>query len=949
MNVHTFSVLHISFLRLCCLFLLVWPALLRAQDVGTGAIAGRIVDSWQGNPLVGVTVVVRGTTVGTTTDAAGNYVVAKLPPGNYSLVFSRSGYSKGSLNDVRVVAGQKTPGDYSLKPEFFELEVFEAVSEPVLEQTTDILIGRQQAVVTMEALGSEQLAKLGANDAAEALTKVTGASLVDGKFAVIRGLSDRYTSATLNSMEIPSADPYRKSAQLDMFPSSMIERIEVNKTFTPDQPGGFTGGSVNIVTKTIPDKFFFKMSVGMSYNTQTTGQEVLASPGGSTDWLGMDDGTRAMPDAVANGQRIPTALDARFNAADRALLISQTKSFGLKQMSPTKETAPANHNFSFASGDKVKVGEGEMGYYATLSYERKYKGYTDGTYERYTPIGIDTFRQEVAAKQSKGVDEVGWGTAVGLGYKVGEANELSFTFLNTQTAENSAYRISGLNSVDFNSLYEATTLQYTERNLRSFLFGGKHEFASLKNLEFDWNVAYTTTTQDDPDLRVIAGLHSPSGTYFDNSVYPQQPSRYWRSLEEQNVNYRVDAALPFTNWTEEEGKVKVGLNTSLSDRKFDQQGFAYVSQNGFFPWSDDGDFNDLLPVMEDVLGAGDHRPFYIRRETPNTYKGSQTINASYGMLEMPLHEKLKFIGGARLESTDLEVNSSGGSFFATQATSAIRQNDLLPALGLIYSPVTNVNLRLNFSETVARPTYREIANVATFDYIGGEILVGNPALTLTAIKNYDFRAEWYPSPGNLFSIGAFYKELAKPIELYYTRLDGNESSYTNRESATVIGWEAEARINLGMLSQELDQFTLGVNYAWIYSETSLTSVEYANKKTVESDVSQTRPMYDQSPFILNADLTYDNTRTKTTVTLSYNMTGPRLAIANPLGPDIYEHPGDSLDLSISQAISDHWKIRFSAKNLLNPIYERTVGLDKVRPYSSYTKGMEFGISLSCSF
>jgi len=273
----------------------------------------------------------------------------------------------------------------------------------------------------------------------------------------------------------------------------------------------------------------------------------------------------------------------------------------------------------------------------------------------------------------------------------------------------------------------------------------------------------------------------------------------------------------------------------------------------------------------------------------------------------------------------------------------------LPALGLIYNPVTNVNVRLHYSETIARPTYREIANVATFDYIGGEILVGNPDLKLSAIKNYDLRAEWFPSPGNVLSIGAFYKELALPIELYYTRLDQNEASYTNRESATVVGWEAEARVNLGMLKEELKDFTLGVNYAWIHSETELTEIELTAKDSVQSNVSKTRPMFDQSPYILNADLTYDNPRTKTTITVSYNMTGQRLAIANPLGPDVYERPGDSLDLSISQALNDHWKLRFSAKNLLNPAYERYLGPDKLLPYSSYTKGMQFGISLSCSF
>lgn len=932
-------------------FLLAARVLLgQATTPDLGAISGTVMDSWDGRGLPGVTVVLRGSTLATTTDSVGNYTLPGVPPGNHSVQFTKGGYVTTLVENIKVAAGQVSRGDMRLKPNFFLLDTYEVVAEPLEEQQVELLKGRRESLVLADFLGSEQMSRLGVGDAAEALTKVTGASIVDGKFAVIRGLSDRYTSATLAGTEIPSADPYRKSAQLDLFPSSMIERIEVSKTFTPDQPGGFTGGSINIVPKSIPTTNFFKFSLGGSYNTQTTGKEMLTSPGGGLDWLGMDDGTRAFPPGLEpDGVLVPASITARFNPAARALLNDLTRSFTLKQMGATRESAPFNHDFSLSGGDRWKVATGEMGYYATLSYKHDYEYFEGGQFQRHQAVGVNTYQANVLAEQSRGVSEVSWGGAFGLGWRPSEHHELAFTFLNTQTGENSAYRIAGFNRVDFGSIYEATTLQYTERNLRSFLFRGKHEFPDVRDALLEWQVATTTTTQEDPDLRVVAALRSPGGTFFDNGVYPQNPSRFWRDLEEKNLSYRVDTTFPFVNWALDEGKFKFGFNIAESQRDFVQSGFAYLSENGYAPWNASGELIDLIPVQEATLNAANHRSFYIRRETVNRYEGIQQIRAGYGMVELPVWEKLKLIGGGRAESTQIDIDSTGGSFFVTTAKSALKQTDYLPALGAIYNPITNVNIRLHYSETVARPTYREIANVATFDYIGGEILVGNPDLQLSAIKNYDVRVEWFPGEGNVFSVGGFYKELTDPIELFYNTLDKGQLSYQNRESAIVFGWEAEARIGLGLLTDQLKDFSVGVNYAWIHSETDLTPNELANKQRANPATKSSRPMYDQSPYILNADFSYDSKRLGLAYTVAYNLTGPRLAIADPEAVDIYEFPGASLDMSLSKSLGKHWKLKLSAKNLLNPVFERTYGEDKLFPYSSYRKGREFGLSLSCSF
>lgn len=912
----------------------------------TGSVAGTVSDAWNGKGLSGVTITVRGFTFATQTDSLGSYKLAGVPPGNHVIQFTKGGYVKVLVENVRIAAGQTTRADVQLKPDFFLMETYEVMAEPFQEQRVQILETRQNATVLLEALGSEQLSRAGVSDAAEALTKVTGATLVDGKFAVIRGLSDRYTSATLNSAEIPSADPYRKSAQLDLFPSSMIDRIEVSKTFTPDQPGGFTGGAINIVTKSFPEKFFLTLSVGGSYNTQSSlNDRFLTSPGGKLDWTGMDDGTRALPEVLADANVVVPRPNT--GAANNALLNQFTRSFTLKQMGPTREEKPFNHNFSGATGGKTNLFGRDFGYFASFSYDHKYNFYEHGEVGRYAPSqgGIET---RLKAADTRSTDEVAWGTAVSLAHKLSDNNELSFSFLYTQTGENEARRITGFHyrESETGDIFDSVVLHYTERNLQSFQFKGKHELAIPYEAKLDWTVSLATTTQEEPDLRYMSMFHTVSGfTGFANELFPQTPTRYFRELQEDNLTARIDHTLPFLTWAGHEGALKLGLYRSYSDRKYRDRGFSYESIN-YVPWNRDGDPLNFLPTLEASKATSD---FFLRANPPNRYDGDQEISAYYNMLELPVLQRLKLVGGARVEKTRINVASTGGSLATTAARASIQQTDLLPAAGLIYSPLTNLNIRLHYSRTIARPTYREIANVETFDFAGGDILVGNPALKLSSITNYDFRVEWFPKPGNILAAGAFYKELTAPIELAYVTLDQDKITYVNRDEATVFGFEVEGRAGLDLFHPSFKGFSLGANYAMIESETALTPTELAFKRAVNPAEPVSRSLYDQSPFILNLDFSYDNDRTGTALTLAYNLTGRRLAIVNPFGDDVYEHPGESLDLSLSQRISKHWKVKFSAKNLLDPVFKRTYGENGKDIYSSYTKGRQFGVSLSCSF
>jgi hypothetical protein len=930
------------------------PLVLIAQDAETGAIAGRVLDSWQGSPVAGVTVLVRGTTLGTTTDAAGNYTVSRIPPGTYAVVLSRSGYSKATLADVRVVAGQKTPADYSLKPEFFEMEAFEAVAEPILDQGTTILVERQQANIVMDVMGSEQISRLGAGDAAELVGRTTGATLVDGKFAVIRGLDERYTSTSMNKGEIPSADPYRKSGQLDLFPSELIGAVEVSKTFTPDQPGTFTGGAVNIRTKSFPEKMILNWSVGVTYNEQANLNPNFSSyPGGDLDFLGFDDGTRALP-AALDGTTLPRPNlgTGAVRAANNALLFGQTRAFKTTEMGPVTSTSPLNTDLSASYGDRTKLFGRELGFFAGLSYSRKYNHYDDGVVSRYRPSGT-SIEERLNLRDVRGVEEVAWGTVANLAYRLSDDHEISMNYIYTQTGESEARRLQGfnINQDEDGDVFDSTVLRYTERHMNMYQFLGKHQFPDFFHMESEWLASFATTSQEDPDLRYMSKFNRVSGlTGFANSIFPTTPTRYFRLLEEDNFTFRLDNTFPIPVWNELEAQFKTGYYYASSAREYNDRGFSYESLTGSFaPWNANGDPNSFIPIMS---GSGTVDDFFIRALPKNSYFGEQIIQAGYWMSELPVTEKLRLIGGVRLETTYLAVESTGGTVATTSIQTELKQLDLLPAVGLIYSPLTNMNVRLHYSQTIGRPSYREIANVESFDFAGGDTLVGNPNLKMAAVNNYDLRWEWYPRPGYIVAVGAFYKEIANPIEQAFVTLDGEKIIYDNREFATVQGLEFEARASFDFIDDLLADFNGGFNFAYIESTTDLTPTELQNKRLIDPAEPETRPLYNQSPYIINFDLGYDNRKSGTAATIAYNIAGERLVITNPFGKDIYQQPAASLDFSISQKLgrSQRWKIKLSAKNLLDPINARTYGAEPDgRIYSRSSRGRSYGVSLSYSY
>ncbi len=831
-----------------------------------------------------------------------------------------------------------------------------------------VLEDRKAAVASQDAISSEQITKTTASDAAAVVSKISGASIVEGKFVVVRGLSDRYNTTTLNGADIPTADPYRKAAQLDLIPTAMIDRIIVNKTFTPDQPGGFAGGAVNVVTKSFPAKPFASFSLGAEYNTQSSlNENFLSYHGGATDWLGMDDGSRALPGKLENAniptpprtapsRETPAAAAARQAQAD--LLARLTGSFRSTQFAAKENTSPLNQNFSLSLGDTALLAERPFGIFASLSYKREFNFYGDGVSARYNNA-LDLTKRWVDAR---GNETVNWAGAVNLAYQLHPNHELGFSFLYNQNSEDIGRRRVG---TDFTTgspelVSDLNTLQFIERQLHTFQLKGKHELLpeSLE-LKINWLAALSNTSQDEPDLRYFNYYHTTSGRTFtfDNSLpEPRRPTRYFRALEEDNFNTKVDGTIPFWFFNDERGELKAGAFYSKSERTYDERTFSYASQR-----SDSGFGNPLDPntylnstnlnytTVVGPRGTNYIFPRYLTSELGNsTYIGKQEIQAAYLMTTLPFTSRLRAVGGARVESTDLSVASTSGALASTNT--ALRQTDLLPALSLIGDITSNLTLRLSYSQTITRPTYREIASVRSYDLPTDTLLDGNPNLQITSIKNYDARLEWFPNPGEVFAVSVFYKNLKAPIEKYSVNQESTILTYINRDAAKLYGVELEARKSLGFIDPLLSYFSIGANLSLIESEVKLTAAELANKRPLRPNTPTSRSLYDQSPYIFNADFNYDNPRLGTSASLSLTLAGPRVFFVNPSGPDIYEHPPTTLDFTLAQRLGRNLRMKFSAKNLLDLPYQVTYGNKPDEfVYTSYRRGVTLGVSLAYDF
>jgi TonB-dependent receptor len=930
----------------CCIVLLLFAVHGLYANGNTGRITGKLVDAEFGEPLIAVNVFLEGTMIGSSTDLDGVYNITRVPPGVYNLVFSMIGYSQKTITDVKVSAGEVISFDVTLEPEILEGEDVVVVAEMVRNTEASLLRERQKSAAVSDAISAEAITRSGSSDAAEAMTKVTGASVVDGKYVYVRGLGERYSNTSLNGVELPSADPEKKAVQMDLFPSNLLDNIVTVKSFTPDKPGNFSGGMVDIGTKSYPERFRFKVSTATTFNTQTSfNNDYLSYPGSSTDFIGVDDGLRDIPETVQNGGPIPTLTEAQRDPHAAARLNEVSKAFE-PVMAPGNEKGPMSRQLAFSVGGQTQLFGRPLGILGSYTYKNSYNFYDNGAQERWglatNVSGTESLTPKIQLNDIRGVDDVTWGALGTLSSKIHDNHELSLNTFYSRSGESMSRKLAGHWPEQFGqtsqAVFETRVLSFKERSLQSYQLSGEHYLSGMAKMRLDWRAAYNRNSQKEPDVRYFSNHYSPRTVAGrDTIIYSittsnySQPARYYRSMVEDGRNFALNAELPFSQWNGFKSKFKAGAYYSDKDRDFVEDRYEYQRPSGYRYTGNENEFFATENVGQIGYDENRDQPLfgnYIQLAADprgGNYFGTETITSGYAMIDMPVMQKLRFIGGARFEATDMHVESEDETRADSLRMGDLEENDILPSVNFVYQLSDNMNLRLAYGKTLARPTLREMAPYVNFEFVNDYSFAGNVNLKRSLIDNYDLRWEWFSRPGEIYAVSTFYKNFKDPIERSIVpgvSVDNPEITYRNVDSGQVYGIEFEARKRLDVITPLLRNFQLGTNLSLVESQVDIPKDKLARLRAVDPNKEvfkeDTRPLQGQSPYVFNLDLTFDSIATGTVATVQYNLFGDRLSeVTSDATPDVYERQRGLLDLVVSQKIVSHLSFNFSASNILD--------------------------------
>ncbi len=927
-----------ALLLLLGLLLAAPPAL--AQDTGT--IAGVVVDGETGEPLPGANAVIQGTQTGSQTDLDGRFEITGLDPGTYDLRVSFVGFQPKTVTGIELSAGETERVELSIAPEAAELDEVVVTAAAARDSEAGLLKERQRASAVSDAISAEAISRSGSSTAADAMEKVTGASITDGKYVNMRGLGGRYMNTQLNGAELPSADPDANAVPFDLFPAGLLENIVASKTFTPDQPGSFTGGNINISTRSYPADLSVTVSTSASYNSEV---------GLGGDQLTFTGGAESIPAAFEGG--IPRIGEAQGNEAAAQRLDAASRAF-TSPMAPVIESAPIDMSYGLSFGNEFELGGRPLGVVGSLSYDRNVSGYDGGQTGRYALTGdvstVDQLVTELDLEDQSGSTETLIGGLANISFRPFQRHEVGLNLIYNRSDEEAARYLAGRNPPNTGTdVFETRVLRQTERTMRSVQGQGNHVFGPGRGIRVEWSATAARSEQDEPDFRFFTNHFDPSGTdtsfFITPSAYPR-PTRYFRNLEEMSESGNLSVAVPLP-FLANAATVKVGGLYQQKDRAFRERRFRYDQDRATY----DGNADSFFGRQLGLVGQDDNGLFrfgnYINDVSAkgNNYDGEQVVAAGFAMLDTPLLSGLRFIGGVRHEYTDMTAISQD----ETEPEGRLENYDWLPSANLVYSPTETMNFRAAYGRTLARPTFRELAPYASFDFVGGYVFVGNAELERSITNNFDLRWEWFLSPGELLAVSAFYKAFSNPIERAINPVAANtEIQFRNVESADVAGLEFEARKGLGFLAGFLERVEVGANLTLTQSQVSIAEDELALIRAYDPDASDTRDLQGQSPYVVNADITYEHPEQGTNVGLYYNRFGERLfAVSSGGAPDLFEQPRNTFDVIVSQQLMYGVRAKVSAKNLLDARYEVTQAFKgQAYVYQAYDQGRSFSIGLT---
>jgi hypothetical protein len=892
----------------------------------------KIVSEKDGKPVEGASILAAGSEDVVQSGADGRAKIKVHGPNDGFSVFHSKFQTKTSTS-----AALKN-GTISMKEAVNELEEVVVLAPKMKGSLSALVEIRRQSSAVTDVLGAEQMSRAGDSDAAAALRRVTGLTMIDGKYVYVRGLGERYSGVQMNGFSVPSPEPARRVVPLDLFPTAILESVVVQKSYSPDLPGEFGGGLIQLQTKTLPEKFFFKG--GVSTNIENS-ENRLSSAGGSTDWLGIDDGSRKLPgpirDALSSGKK----LFKKETGSDQG--VSEEELVALGKTLPTnyntsRTNKQAMPNITVSSGDRFKLGATQLGMAGSLLYGQSVD--SGEKVNRGFKVGSGTnLEKDYDAKSEYAEVETRVAGSADFGWALSKNHRVDFnTFLLRHTTDY-AKQESKVSQDTPNTTMESTTLEWTERQLWTKNLKGKHNLLALfdRPVEVAWRAGRSDAKRDSPDRRDYA--YNRQAGYYSLRDGSGGNRRTYSYLTDKSEEVGLDITVPLSR-TPDKLKLKIGLNESRRERTADVFRL-YFLQN----WAQGGPAPvDMSSSPDELFKESNRRPgiFILQSLTDSgdSYAGRQSIHAQYAMLDYSPVKSWSFQAGARAERSRQSVKTY--YYYDPNKPTAearIDMNDVLPAYSAVWKPNDKWRSRLAYSETVARPDFRELSDVRFFDDEIGYIVTGNPELTGTVIKNFDHRWEYYFTSDEYLSLGGFYKKFKNPVEVVFEPAVNKTQTFENARSANNYGVEFEGRVGLRHATRFLRRWSVLYNYTWIQSK-----VEVAEGG---SHTSKSRPLQGQAPYSQNFQLQYDYPLWGFSATALYNVVGPRITeVGTNAVPDTYEQPAHELDFVASKIIAKSWNVGLKAKNLLNPVVESRQGGEVVR---SYRRGITTGVSINAVF
>lgn len=937
-----------------------------------GTIRGTVIDDGTGEPMLAVTVVVKGTTTGAVTDFDGKFEI-NLEPGTYDIQASFISYQTVTISGVAVKADEVTVIDQiRLSEAVAQLEEVVVTAEVIRTNEAALLTVKRRSANLMDGISAANFRKIGDSDAAQAVKRVTGVSVEGGKYVYVRGLGDRYTKTMLNAVDIPGLDPDRNSLQIDIFPTNLIDNMIVLKTALAELPADFTGGVVNIETKDFPEEKIVDVSFGMSFNpSMHLNNDFLNYEGSGTDWLGFDDGLRDLP-ANARGNIPQPGLSSDQEVFDF------NNSFN-PVLGAASETSLMDYNLGVTVGNQLSLNDTKkIGYILSATYKSTYEHFDDRLFGEYQiPASADDF-ELVTATLREGVESkrnVLLGGLAGVALKTPN-NKYKLTAMRLQNGESTAAQFNIIDDPEDRATGKSgftassDVLTYSERSITNFLLNGRHHFDD-KWLVIDWRVSPTISTLDDPDIREAA-FSIEQGEPVISAGQAGVPFRSWRFLDEFNIASKVDLTFNLSAFNRD-AKFKTGLSHVYKERDYELLDFPLA----FFGRQPDftGDPNEIL--IDENLYPNEGNAYFTDgnlEPNPNAYEANLTNMAGYLSAEVSPIEQLKAVVGLRVENhvqrhtgrdQDFAEDGVGGNNLDNEKV--IDAFDFFPSANLIYALNDEQNLRISYSRTIARPSFKEASFAQILDPISDRIFNGglfeyedwDGNLRSTYINNFDLRWELFMKRNQLLSASVFFKTFQDPIELVriVAAQTTNEFQPRNVGEGRIYGVELEFRKALDFISPTLSNFSVNGNVTFTESTLDMSPTEFNARERFEKEgenVDDSREMAGQAPYVINAGITYENFETSLDAGLFYNVQGETLVVVgSSLFPDVFTEPFHSLNFNLNKrfGVEDQVAVNVSINNILNDVREQF--FQNFRAEDQYfdrrSPGTSFGVGLSYSF